>query len=542
MNGEGHNPAHMRVPPVLWIACPNIGEPVPIHNLPNIFLVPMKVPLVPALQSGIAEEGQWTIEKAVNETVRKLKRQRRYVQLVCVEFGSTGGSASASEWAEHGVQWYSVPIGDDYPAASLAAFCDLISKLPSPGMMHAVMVCCRNGYNRAGFGIAGFLMWYHKLSAKIATEVFAGARPPGIFNAKAIERLNEFDQTGDRAHTAIGPSWSRFRQEVVSIAASGLQVEVGPYLTGSGGEKVMSEAVSKSLQETLWQAMCGKMRRPAHGEMTQSVCVWRQEKLEDLTKSVFMCSYVPRGTPVFMLVTEPKCIYVSYGRYRMWKFGAVHQVATPTVCLGMIVEVSGKFVLFLTDILEHGGTKIGKIDLEDRLAVIWYDVLGRIEKCALKLRCRTMAKITALSKVWELVNQMQVKEGFKCEGVTLVSQLYPVGASIFIPVRPSLKLRFVLNTNTIALLLGRSDDAGALEPFTTWPLSTDKLRGLNNHIVRFEVVFTPEINLVPVSICDNEICDYNSYAHELMKFYQSGLRTDQVVRECERATRTERQK
>lgn len=540
MNGEGHNPPHVHVPPVLWLSCPNIGEPVVIHHMPNIFLIPMKIPLQESLQAGFPEECRWTIAKAEAETMRRLNLQRRYVTLVCIEFGSTGGSCTPAEWAEHGIELCTVPIGDDYSPSSLTAFCDVITRIPSPGRVHGVMVCCRNGYNRTGFGIAGFLMWHHKVSARIATSVFAQARPPGIFNARAIETLNEFGKGGDLAQTPPGPAWSKFRQETVSIAASGLQVEVGPYLTGSRGEKVMSGELSRTLQTVLKSAIGGKMKRPAHAEYSPQHRIWTQDKMEELTKNPFLCTYVPRGTPVFLLVTEPECVYVSYGRYRIWKFAAKHNVATPTVCLGMVVEVAGKFVLFVLDILMHAGIKVDRIDVDDRLALVWYEVLSKIEKCAINLRFRAMAKITAISKVLETLTQMQVKEGFKCEGVALVSQLYSVGFSLFIPVRPSLKLKFILNTNTLALLLGRTENASALVPFTLWQLSTDKYRGLNNHIVRFEIAFTPEVSLIPVSICDNEICDYVSYAVELLNFYRSGLRYDQTIREIERAARAER--
>lgn len=81
---------------------------------------------------------------------------------------------------------------------------DFISKKP----LEIIGVHCTHGFNRTGFLIASYLVLKCDCSVEIALDMFAKARPPGIYKADYIEELyRRYDSIEDAPPPPDRPDW-----------------------------------------------------------------------------------------------------------------------------------------------------------------------------------------------------------------------------------------------------------------------------------------------------------------------------------------------
>ncbi|KAH0786632.1 mRNA-capping enzyme-like [Histomonas meleagridis] len=517
-----------------------MGKPIQVPRFPNFFLIPMKTPLPSNLQRSVPPKMQWTIQKAVMKASKYLNFPE-ICYYVSIDLTNGKDLTSLSECKLSNVVHWHIPIPNDYPGISLKTFCEKIYKnFVSPGYPHAIMISCNNGFNRTGFAISGFLMWSSNYSAKEATEIFAQARPPGIFSKEAIPQLNNYQGSTDESFLATIsplPDWVHMTNFTKNRSKIALPTDYTPTFIHSGGILEKDHDKIKSLVNLLRSNLTKYFKGNQVGGFKPTTNVWKKEYKENLiSKFPFRCTYVPRGTPTFFLCNSTDCFYVTSDCLRFWKYDANIKCPLPIVCTSILSSVSFTDVLFLTDLLLIGDLSIKNYDLDIRLSKLWHEILSNItETKSLQLRFRAVGRLLSADSIFEVVEKMFQYEGFKCDGMSLISNAFPVGMQLFVPIHPSFKLKFLLNTPHDAFLYGRNEGATYLFPCFYFPIKeTPELAELDKLTVRFEIGL-PNMNLIPIAICDDdENCDYVEYVNEVIRFYNENMLPQKVISECVR--------
>jgi hypothetical protein len=135
--------------------------------------------------------------------------------------------------------------------------------------------------------------------------------------------------------------------------------------------------------------------------------------------------------------------------------------------------------------MKKGADELSRCDLEDRLSCLWFQVVGKISDCELQFRFRAVGFV--MTRMIEMEASLRAKLGFRSDGLTLLAQSFPAGMSVFIPTRPTIKLRVHFNTKTHAILFARADDR--TEPFliAVWRVENEADRLMEGKTMKFEV-------------------------------------------------------
>ncbi|EEF41727.1 mRNA capping enzyme, putative [Ricinus communis] len=186
-----------------WLGCPPYGEAIGC-------LIPSKVPLGESFNQHIPGK-RYTPKHVLNEQ-RLLGRELGLV----IDLTNTNRYYPISAWSEEGISHIKIrckgrdSVPDD---ESVEKFVHEVSKFCSQGT-HAekyILVHCTHGHNRTGYMIAHFLKRTRSISITEAIDIFAKARPPGIYKEEYIDSLYTFydEKRPDQVVCPQTPEWKR---------------------------------------------------------------------------------------------------------------------------------------------------------------------------------------------------------------------------------------------------------------------------------------------------------------------------------------------
>lgn len=88
------------------------------------------------------------------------------------------------------------------------SFIEIVEEFASNNPLEIIGVHCTHGFNRTGFLIASYLVEKHDVSVGAAIQMFAQARPPGIYKQEYITELyRRYDDEDDATPVPGLPEW-----------------------------------------------------------------------------------------------------------------------------------------------------------------------------------------------------------------------------------------------------------------------------------------------------------------------------------------------
>jgi hypothetical protein len=519
---------------------------IQVPSLPNIYLFALKTPLASAHQVLFPYSLRWTIEAAIAQACADLGQQRFEVVVTSVETNGPFDFMDPGDCDSCDVRHAFQEIDGEYSPDRIGKFCDLMRLLASPGPTQAVLVSSHNGINKPGFLIAGFLMWCQKMSARNAVDLFNSVHSP-ICAQPAINCLNQFRPGRDPAMTGKpGPS-NETLPPVDRNCVALIKQEAIHMLHSFGGQLLhpTSDADQIARIKAHLLSLSGAKLRNVQGDLFPTVSVWSRDQLELLTMHQFRMTYTPRGTTVYLVILDHNFLYLCIPsgnntwnetpdpHQQFYGFPATVTCELPVICIGVLTEIAARPVVILTDVMKKGSIELSRCGLEDRLSHLWFDVVDKINDCGLQFRFRAVGLVT--TNMIDLEATLRARLGFQSDGLMLLADSFPAGMSLFIPIRPTIKLRVHLNTKKLAILFARADDGTGLFPITIWCLENEADRLMEGKTVRFEVsAVGGEVKFRPVLFSNTDTHDFACDVKPIIEFIRQGYQTKVEVAECEK--------
>ncbi|XP_074578126.1 uncharacterized protein LOC141834687 isoform X1 [Curcuma longa] len=186
-----------------WMDCPSFGQNIGL-------IIPSKVPLDETYNESVLPGKRYSSKQAIN----KLRSQRRELGLV-IDLTNTNRYYPPSEWIKLGIKHVKIPCKgrDSVPDnESVNTFVHEVLQFLSR-QRHSkryILVHCTHGHNRTGFMIIHFLMRTQRIHVAEAFQMFAHARPPGIYKQDYIEALYKFyHESPENIFCPSTPEWKR---------------------------------------------------------------------------------------------------------------------------------------------------------------------------------------------------------------------------------------------------------------------------------------------------------------------------------------------
>ncbi|XP_074570709.1 uncharacterized protein LOC141827381 isoform X1 [Curcuma longa] len=210
-----------------WLDCPSYGQCIGL-------IIPSKVPLDETYNESVLPGKRYSSKQVIN----KLRSQGRELGLV-IDLTNTSRYYSQSEWTKIGIKH--VKVRNLFFILVTVVRCSyllnpFLIQIPCKGrdsvpdnesvniFVHEVLhfqsrirhskryilVHCTHGHNRTGFMIIHFLMRTQRLHVSEALQVFAQARPPGIYKQDYVEALYKFyHECPENIVCPSTPEWKR---------------------------------------------------------------------------------------------------------------------------------------------------------------------------------------------------------------------------------------------------------------------------------------------------------------------------------------------
>lgn len=538
--------------PLFWLQCPKMGDPIRIPNKPNLILIPMKTPLPSKNQYGIPPEYQWTMELAVETAAKKIGEKRQNIIFISFELTPYGDSTSVEDNYICDVYHEYLPLGTN-PEKVLDMIIEKIDNLPSPSYIHAILISCHNGYNRTGYIISGIFMKMLNYTCRASTLLFSKKRPPGIFSQDMIDNLNKIYPDDPPSVKSELPSYIQpfnFKgDDDASLSnLSSITIENTPNFIFNGGHTVKDQNQINELTSLLGSVIPkkGKFRRVNNGGFYPLPFIFTQDRLNKYRSPLkdpneSKITFLPRGANVFLIITQTQNdgFYLSYEADQFFFFRACigSELPRPIICTAIYSTRNNDPVIFVTDVLSFGELYMEFADPENRFKCLWYFIIPNIKVLApsqnltetnneqntqlVKIAYRPLTRLKFCLTLMNDFDNYYLFDGIPCDGAVIIDRNYPVGGFLFIPLKPSFIVLFIMNGPKDAILYVRSDDdAHQYQPIAYFDISNSaQLVKLNRKFVRFEVVrIDNRILLKPISICKNAQCDYFQNAKNVLEF------------------------
>lgn len=186
-----------------WLDCPSYGQCVG-------FLIPSKVPLDETFNESVIPGKRYSSKQVIHQQ----KRVGRELGLV-IDLTNTTRYYQSSEWIKQGIKHVKIACkGRDAVPDNEAVnmFVHEVMQFLSPHKRNKkyILVHCTHGHNRTGFMIIHYLLRTQSLSVTEAIDIFAQARPPGIYKQEYIEALYTLHhESPENLICPSTPDWKR---------------------------------------------------------------------------------------------------------------------------------------------------------------------------------------------------------------------------------------------------------------------------------------------------------------------------------------------
>ncbi|RWR85370.1 Dual specificity phosphatase [Cinnamomum micranthum f. kanehirae] len=187
-----------------WLDCPGQGHAIG-------YIIPSKVPLGENFSDLIVPGKRYSLRQVIHQQ-RALARELGMV----IDLTNTTRYYPPSDWKKQGIKHVKIPCKGrdavpDNESVNIFVYEVLQYFSRQRHSKKYVLVHCTHGHNRTGFMIIHFLMRSQPVSVSEALQVFAEARPPGIYKDDYIDALYKFyhEERPETITCPPTPDWKR---------------------------------------------------------------------------------------------------------------------------------------------------------------------------------------------------------------------------------------------------------------------------------------------------------------------------------------------
>lgn len=519
--------------PDFWLTCPPVGSVIPLPGQENMFFVPIKRPYPDSQQKFLPDNKKWTISSMITNLRNEIKSDKPKTFFY---FDTEKIETETEEEILKANIVYVQFSPDRYKEADIVDFCNKVNQyVQNQSLLNFnvyFVVASRHGGNSSGFFICSYLMRFGKLSYNEALKRFAQSRPPGIYEREPLEVLAHLSPEEVKIQEPKLPKWMRDNKYIGDSAEIPFRVESTPSLDKYGIEMKDSNLINK-LQDLVNEAIGTNFINSQSG-IIPTYRVWNDSLIPEFSKNVYRISMIPRGTHVLVLSDDRRYIYIHCGFHRFWR--VEYKVATdlPFVAVAYAVPMEDKLHLYLSDILRIEKRMFHNDDINNRADTLWFYLLPRLQPVSnsrVRLCYRPVGRLTdATTKLFDDTVDFYKMHKFDVEGLVLVQRRGNIGNFMYIPQRQTLLLFMRLASETDVFLYARTDDGKSLVAVSYMDISEHMKRGsMDNYVVRFEV--NPnDGNLIPVSVCKNELPNTYSFVNGILDFYKNHKNAREIAK------------
>eukprot|EP00095_Tigriopus_kingsejongensis_P004298 maker-scaffold346_size200932-snap-gene-0.7 protein:Tk04298 transcript:maker-scaffold346_size200932-snap-gene-0.7-mRNA-1 annotation:"hypothetical protein CAPTEDRAFT_167250" len=213
-------------------------------------------------------------------------------------------------------------------AEQVDTFVNICTNFVQKNPLEIIAVHCTHGFNRTGFLIASYLIQKDDWSPEAAVEIFAKARPPGIYKNDYIEEL--FARFGDVSDAPVAPPLPEWcfeedaetgvdedghapngessKGNAAPTRRGGLNKNNPTFMPGvSGVHPVTSPATTQEVQRKM-QALCRWNKKGFPGAQPVSM---DRKNIRKLTEMGYKVSWKADGMRYMMLIDGPDRVFFA---------------------------------------------------------------------------------------------------------------------------------------------------------------------------------------------------------------------------------------
>ncbi|XP_077253045.1 uncharacterized protein LOC143892358 isoform X2 [Tasmannia lanceolata] len=303
-----------------WLGCPAYGRPIGC-------IIPSKVPLGEFYNAYVVPGKRYSLKQVIHQQ-RVLGREIGFV----IDLTNTTRYYPPSDWKKQRIDHVKIACKGRDAVPDNESVNIFVNEVLQFGSSHKhskkyVLVHCTHGHNRTGFMIVHFLMRSQPISVTEALQLFAKARPPGIYKDDYIDALYRFYHE-KRPETIIcppTPEWKRssdldLNGEAVpdddddgGIAAPLHEHVENEVLTN---DDVLGDAIPNAQQESMRQ-FCYRTLKLASGAKGNAQfpgshpVSLNRENLQLLRQRYYYATWKADGTRYMMLITCDGCFLID---------------------------------------------------------------------------------------------------------------------------------------------------------------------------------------------------------------------------------------
>lgn len=524
--------------PKYWLSEHNpIGEKFKVPGDDEIYFITLKSPLSDSVNNLLPEKKRWgprEVMKKISTMIDQLNI-RDWI-FTAIEL-SDQVDPPTSEWDSLRVEHHYCPISHDYIYQEIESFINLI-KPNETQYKNLYIVSCNNGHDRCGAAISTYLMRNYDLEISQAYLLFKNNRWPGIYSKRAIDYLSMYKKKDEKPfNNAQRKDEFQIQNKNDDISDSKLIVE-----RLSDFKRYFLDRVTKPTQISNFNDFLNnytsndsfyhnhesdsprpileylEFTKPSDNENSNQVTI-DEKCLKEVRNHFYRCSFVPSGLFVYLLAFESNCLVLNYGFNSYYTIPCHIKCKLPFICTAYTVETSDYLEIYISDVLLFANESLEKVDLDDRLAILYYKILPDItlsKRAYARLKYRPMGRMTDLVKLYDFLNAKDAKHkyNFHTSGLAFIQHKWPPGKSIFVPLAREVNLLFIMNATDIAMLYARSDDNRKIIPVKYFEIpKKERFGGLHDKVIKFSITEpnSPKSYWKPLSICKSRLPDYYSY-------------------------------
>ncbi|KAF5192061.1 mRNA-capping enzyme [Thalictrum thalictroides] len=302
-----------------WLRCPSYGQPID-------HIIPSKVPVSEYSDDELIKEptNRYPLQKFLT-----LGTERKEIGLVINM--TNNRYYQPLDWIEKGIKHVKIACKGENSIpdnASVNKFVFEVLKFMSEGQSKYILVHCTHGYNNTGYMIVHYLMRTRSISVTAALDIFAKARPPGIFKQNYIDELYACYHES-KPQTVVCPSTPEWKNCLYPLDLNTIPMIDDDHDDGSNApvcqtekihvtknDDVLGDAITNEQQDVLREA-CYRLLKLDKGTKGHSQfpgsrpLSLTRNNLELLRKRYFYVTWSTVGTRYLMLITWDGCYLID---------------------------------------------------------------------------------------------------------------------------------------------------------------------------------------------------------------------------------------
>lgn len=550
--------------PKYWLSEHNpIGDKFKVPGDDEIYFIALKSPLSEALNNLLPKEKQWGPKEVMKKISNMIDQENiRDWIFTAIEL-SDQIDQPVNEWDNLRVDHHYCPISHNYLTNEVESFVNLIKPINDTQFKNLYIVSCNNGHDRCAVAISTYLMRNYDLEIFQAYTLFKKSRWPGIYSVRAADYFSMYKKKDEKPiNCAQRKDEFQIQNKSDEISDSNLTIERLSDFKRYFCERIDNSTMINNYNDFLNQKTSiysfdlfpesdspkpileylefNDRSNSDDNEADQAVTM-SPGFLKEIRKHAYRCSFVPSGLFIYLLAFEPNYIVINYGYNNFYNIPCHIKCKFPFLCTAYAVETSDYLEIYISDILSYQNETFEKVVLDDRITMIYYDILPNItisKRAYVKLKYRPMGRMTDLVKLYDFLNSKEAKfqYNFRTSGLSLIQQSWPPGKSIFVPIIPEVHLLFLMNATDVAVLYARSDDNKTIVPVKYFVIpKKERFGGLHDKVIKFSITEpnNPKSYWKPLTICKSRLPDYISYVKAIDNFAVNEKNTSEILKTLE---------